>query len=615
MPRPSCAPKDRSKLLNGTIARRISTLVVGSSLLHGCSGEVGGGEVVTQPSVSSSVTSPSDVAPGMPPIPSGVDQTGGNPVPVSTSGAVPSETTQTSPPTSPATTAPVVFAPAPGAYRRLTNAAFTNSLRDLLGGPVEVAALEPDSWAVGGLPTVGAAEVSISELGVEQYQTAVENSVELAFSDPSRREAILGCLPSGVADTACFESFVRGFGRRVFRQPLTEAQITRYVGLASDVATTLNDAIAGVKAATTAFLLSPHFLYRTERGEPSDDSTHWRYTSHETAARLAYFLTNTTPDAELLDLADADGLATPDVIREQAERLLDSAAGRESVGNFARELFQLGLVAARAKDPEMYPEYTPELQQAMMEEVPAMFASVVFDRRASALELFTTRETFASKDLAALYGVDVAGPDDGSLVPITLPEERAGLLGTAAISAIFASQKEGSPTLRGKFIRQVLLCQAMPSPPPDVSTTLEDPPPGQVLTKREKLIRHQEQPSCAGCHALMDPLGLTLESYDAIGRYRTMDQGKTIDLSGNLDGTDFTGSVALGQLLSEKAASASCMLRSIYRYGTGHVEIASESPVLKELEERFTSTGYDLRALMLDIVTSDGFLYVAPMTE
>lgn len=612
MPHPSCAPEQQSKLLTDPTVRRILTLVVGTSLLHGCSGEIGGAEPSTEPMVSVPVTSPSGVGSTVGPLPSGTQQTTGNSAPPATSGAVSGETTPTAPSTSPVSTAPVAFAPAPGAYRRLTNAAFTNSLRDLLGGPVQVGALEPDSWAVGGLPTVGAAEVSISELGVEQYQTAVENSVELAFSDLERRDTILGCLPSGVADTACFEAFVRSFGRKAFRQPLSETQVARYVTLATDVASTLNDGVAGMKAATTAFLLSPHFLYRNEHGEPSEDSPHWRYTSHETAARLAYFLTNTTPDTELLDLADAGGLATVDAIREQAERLLDSAAGRESVGNFARELFQLRLVAARAKDPEMYPEYTAQLQEAMMEEVPAMFASVVFDRRVSALELFTTRETFVSKELAALYGLEITEPDDGSLVPVTLPEERAGLLGTAAISAIFASQKESSPTLRGKFIRQVLLCQPMPSPPADVSTTLDDPPPGQVFTKREKLIRHQEQPTCAGCHALMDPLGLTLESYDAIGRYRTLDQGRAIDLSGNLDGTSFTGGVALGQLLSEKTETARCMLRSIYRYGTGHVETATESSVLTELEERFTSSGYDLRALMLDIVTSDGFRYVAP---
>src|SRR5690606_35367657 len=313
------------------------------------------------------------------------------------------------------------------------NAAFANSLRDLLGGPVEIGPLEPDSWAVGGLPTVGAAVVSVSELGVENYQTTVENAVELAFSDATRRDAIVGCAPSGLTDTACFEAFVSSFGRRALRAPFTSTHVARYVTLINDVSATLGDATAGMKAAVTAFLLSPNFLYRIERGEPDDASGFWRYTSHELGARLSYFLTNAPPDAQLLDLADQDVLHDPAVIREQAERLLNSPAGRESVGNFAKELFQLRLVAARAKDPELYPEYDANLQQAMVQEIAAMFASLVLDRGASAMDLFTTRDSFVTPELAALYGLDVPQEGAGPLHAVTLPQERAGLLGTAGI--------------------------------------------------------------------------------------------------------------------------------------------------------------------------------------
>lgn len=601
-------------LLDPHVADRPLALLLTFALLHGCSGDVGSN---TSPSSSSNTTMAATAPPSVVGDSTGVvTGVGVNPTVVAPS----EESTLPAPPpdsTAPVTTAaPVTFAPAPGVYRRLTNAAFANSLRDLLHGPIEIGPLEPDSWAVGGLPTVGAAEVSVSELGVEQYQNAVEGAVALAFADLSRRDAILGCLPQGLADTACFETFVETFGRKAFRQPLSAAQVTRYVNLVTDVAATLGDAVEGMKAAVTAFLLSPNFLYRLERGQPDPNLAYWRYTSHELASRLAYFLTNSTPDAELLELADNDELTTTDVIRDQAERLLATPAGRESVENFAKELFQLRLVAARAKDPALYPEYDAALQQAMVQEVSAMFSSVVFDQNASALELFTTRTTTVTKQLAALYGIDAtAGQDEDALVEVTLPEERAGLLGTGGILSIYGSQKEGSPTLRGRFIREVLLCQSIPSPPADVSTTFEDPPAGQVLTKREKLTRHQADPACSPCHALMDPLGLTLESYDAIGRYRTTDQGKAIDLSGNLDGAEFSGGVELGQLIAAKPETAKCMVRNLYRYGTGHVESTHESSVLAALNENFTASGFNLRDLMLQIVTSDGFRYVAPPTQ
>lgn len=580
---------------------------LGLSVFHGCSGEVPNEAPGPLPQAGT-VPQPSGIQTEPPAgnLPAGdVTTTTGTPV-VAPGGPAPTATATGPNPV------PVTFSPAPGAYRRLTNAAFTNSLRDLLRGPVVIEALEPDSWAVGGLPTVGAAEMSVSELGVERYQGAVEGAVEQAFSDSTRRDEIVGCAPRDVADVECFSQFVNTFGQRVFRQPLTETQAERYLGLVTDVAATLNDPVQGLRAAATAFLLSPNFLYRLERGEPVQSADTWRYTSYETATRLAYFLTNSTPDEELLDLASEDALATKEGVLAQAERLLETEFGRQSVGNFAQELYQVGLVLARAKDPELYPEYGRSLQDAMVREVSAMFEAVVFDQNASAMELFTTRKTFVTNELAALYGVTVDGVGENGVSAITLPEERAGLLGTAAILSIYGSQKEGSPTLRGKFVREVLLCQPMPAPPADVSTNFEDPPAGEVLTKREKLIRHQEQPTCAGCHALMDPIGLTLEHYDAIGKYRATDQGEAIDVTGNLDGSDFNGGVELGQLLASKSETGTCLLRSLYRYGTGHVETPNEGPVLDELNARFVASGYNLKDLMLGIVGSDGFRFVAP---
>jgi hypothetical protein len=158
----------------------------------------------------------------------------------------------------------------------------------------------------------------------------------------------------------------------------------------------------------------------------------------------------------------------------------------------------------------------------------------------------------------------------------------------------------------------VLLCQHIQPPPADVDTTLEDPPSGQMLTKREKLEQHQTEDSCRGCHSILDPLGLPLENFDAIGKFRTMDHGKPIDVTGNLDDVPFTGPVELGQLLAEKPETAACLVRSIYRYGTGHVEVASEAPVVGDLTTRFQASSYNLKQLMLDLVTSDGFRYVAP---
>lgn len=188
---------------------------------------------------------------------------------------------------------------------------------------------------------------------------------------------------------------------------------------------------------------------------------------------------------------------------------------------------------------------------------------------------------------------------------------RAGLLGTGAFLSLYANQKEGSPTQRGKFIRQFLLCQKIPDPPPNVSTVLKDPPPGVVLTKREKLSAHREQATCAGCHQLMDPMGLPLENFDAIGQYRQTEHGRTIDASGDFNGTPFNGPVELGKLLAQSPDVSACLVRNLYRYATGHSEVDGEQPLIAQLSTSFAASGHDFQNLMLDLVTSDGFRFVA----
>jgi hypothetical protein len=591
-------------------------LIAGLSLQLGCSGEIGsphgagasGGQVASSGGTGSSVGGGTGG--------SGVAGSSGGSAPLAGNGGSSGMNVGTGGSAGVGTGgAPVAFGPSAGAYRRLTNAAFRNSLRDLLSGPVDVGDLEPDSWSVGGLPTVGAAQVAISARGVDLYQSAIELATTQVFADVPRRDAVLGCAPASATDTACFQQFVTTFGRRAFRQPLTPVQVTRYTTLISEAAVALGDAYEGMRAGMQGLLLSPYFLYRLERGEPAAIANgFWQYTSREMASRLSYFLTNTTPDNTILDLADQNGLQTVESVRAQAERLLGSDAGRESIRNFAAELFQLEIIMGRPKDAMMYDEFTPELQDGMSREIPALYESVVFDGTQNALELFTTRNTFVNKELAALYGLPTTGLDSTSLVAMTLPANglRTGIMARAGLLTMFASQKEGSPTLRGKFIRELLLCEHIDLPPDGVNTMLPESPPGTVLTRREKLELHRTDPSCAGCHALLDPLGLTLENFDAIGKFRETDQGEPLDVSGDLDETPFNGPVELGQLLASSPKVAPCMVRSIYRYGTGHVETPTELGLVNDLTASFAASGYKMRQLMVDLVTSDGFRYVAP---
>ena len=230
------------------------------------------------------------------------------------------------------------------------------------------------------------------------------------------------------------------------------------------------------------------------------------------------------------------------------------------------------------------------------------------------MNLFTTTRTFVNRDLAALYGLPTTGLTATSWTPVTLPDSgaRAGILGTSAIATQYASQKEGSPTLRGKFIREVILCQEIPPPPPNVNTMLADPPPDVTYTKRERLALHRAMAVCASCHNRMDPWASHSKTSTRWAAIAPTDQGKAIDVTGDLDGTTYQGPRELGQLLSKSNDAAKCMVTSLYRYATGHGDQESEQPLIGDLFTRFQSSGYQLRDLILDVVASDGFRYVTP---
>ena len=476
--------------------------------------------------------------------------------------------------------------------------------------------VEPDTF-LGGFAKVGGSTVSVSLNGVGQYQAAIEAATAEVFADTKRRDAFVGCMPQGVTDSACFKSFIERFGRLAWRQALTPAQLERETALASTLAQTFGNATDALRATTNALLQSPNFLYRLERGEPAGGAGIWRFTASEMASRLSYFLTNSAPDDALLDAAEQGKLTTADGVRAEAQRLTEGGSGspgRESVRNFATELFRLAIVSARAKDPA-FVAYTPSLQQAMVREVPSMLEDLVFEQAAPATDIFSTHATYVNADLAKLYGVDASGLTADSWVKVSLPANglRAGYLGTGAFLSEFANQKEGSPTQRGKFIRTALLCQTIPDPPPNVSTNLADGPTGVHQTRREKLAVHRQQgATCNGCHALMDPLGLPLENFDAIGAYRETDGGLPIDVSGDLDGAAFNGPIEMGKLLSENDQVASCLVRNLYRYATGVLEAKEQEPAIGQLASQFKADGKDLRKLMVELVASDGFRLVAP---
>ena len=501
---------------------------------------------------------------------------------------------------------------APAGMRRLTPTEYWSSVTDLLGLDASVPApVTEDVAAISGFKNIAASTLTISAQGVSQYADAALSATALVFGDAARRVALVGCQPTAASDP-CVRAFLQAFGRRAWRRPLVAAEVDRYAAIVTSLAAMGgSDVWTGLQYAVAGVLQSPWFLYRVELGEPDPARLHaLRFTAYEMADRLSYFLWDTTPDEALLDAAAHGDTLTPAGLSTQLARLLASPRAHAGVARFFREYLSTDDLATMVKDATVFPRATPTLAAAMRGEVEATVADLVFTRHADLRDLLDNRQTFVNAELATLYGLP--GVTGTALVPATLPDTgvRQGLLGTAAFLSLNARTDRTSPTLRGRFVREQLLCEPVQPPPANFQATFDAPgaaTAGQTL--RQRLVQHMSNAACSSCHALMDPLGFAFEHFDALGAYRADEGGRTIDDTGTVDGQAFTGPRALAAALRAMPAVTSCLTRQMYRYATGHLETAGEAPVLADVGARAQADGNAFVAYLRAIAGSDGFRY------
>lgn len=502
---------------------------------------------------------------------------------------------------------PPAIVPAEPVLHRLTRAQYHNALRDLLGPQVIVPGpIEPDE-SYAGLIAIGAGRTTISPWGVEQFESAAYDLAEQALAPGPLREALVPCTPEGTIDLACASDFVSRFGARAWRRPLSAEEVSVLAATATTGAAALDDFHAGLEIALAAILQSPSFLFRVELGEPDPDVPgERRYTAHEMASRLSFFFWNTTPDDALLAAADSGALLDDEGLRREVERLAGSSRAREGVRSFFSELFELHRLDSLTKDPSIFTHFSPELGALAREETLQVLERLIFVEDADYRDLFTTERTWVDRRLAAIYGVRASVRD--GFGEVVLPREglRRGLLGQVSFLALRAHPVSSSATLRGKFIRQVILCGEVPPPPVNVNTALPEPS-GTARTLRERVGEHLANDTCRACHRLMDPIGLGLESFDGIGRLRTEDNGAPIDPTSELDGAAFADPWLLAEGLREHPSVPRCLVRNFYRYATGNVESAGEVEQIDWLTRRFVASGHRVRALLTDIALSPGF--------
>ncbi|HHH30638.1 MAG TPA: DUF1592 domain-containing protein, partial [Polyangiaceae bacterium] len=447
---------------------------------------------------------------------------------------------------------------------------------------------------------------------VAKYERSARAIAAAAIADQSRYAAFLPCTPCGPDDEACLTSFVERFGRRAFRRPLLEDEIADYVELGLQASDTLGAFDNAVEFVIVGMLQSPHFLFQVELGKPAADidGAH-RLDGFEVASRMSFFLLDTPPDDALLDAAEAGELDDPEGIRSWAVELVNSKPAREATRSFFTEYLDLGHLDSVSKSPNLFPEFSAELAHSMEQETMRLVTDIIYDRQAPITELFTADYSFVDEALAAHYGM--MGPADGAWTksPIPMDQGRRGILGHAAIATAHSHPDSTSVTFRGLFVVERFLCRTMPPPPEGVMPEL--PPSSVAPTMRERVAVHLEDPVCASCHDISDPIGLAMENMDPIGRWRTTENGEPIDASGeHKDIGAFDDLKGLGEALAASPKVSRCMLRQLYRHATGHVEVETELPALDQLHHRFEEGGLMFKDLLVEMVASEVFRTVQP---
>ena len=495
--------------------------------------------------------------------------------------------------------------------RALTQDQYLNTLAYVFGPDVQIDPRFPPSQRTDGLLALGTSRAGVSSAQLELYQKAALGVAQLV-TRPERRKFLLTCKPKSdtASDPACASTFFARVGRLIHRRPLTAQELAEYVDEAGKSADKLQDFYRGLAVSLEAMLISPDVLFVLETSEPDPLSPgHERLDATSFATRLSLFLWNAAPDDELLRAAEKGDLQTKKGRLTQVNRMLASPRLEKGVRAFFDDMFAFDAFAALSKDALMYPAFTGVTAADAREETLRVVVDQLITRQGDYRDLFTTRETFISPRLAAIYKL----PAPPSWTRYTFPDDspRAGILTHISFLATHAHPVRSSPTMRGKALRELLLCQPVPPPPPNVDFSAVENPNSPFKTTRDRVTFHLKNPVCAGCHRITDPMGLALENFDGVGAYRSAEKGQQIDASGTFDGKPFTGAVGLGKALHDNPNLTSCLVKRAYSYGSGSPASPDDKALLAYYDTRFGEDSYKLPELLRTITMSDAFARVA----
>lgn len=505
-----------------------------------------------------------------------------------------------------------VGARSPRRLRRLSAREYDNVVRDLLGDTTRPAKRFVLDAFQNGYDN-GSVGLAVQSDQAFDYQAAAEALAATAVRD--RLSSLLGgCDVAVQGDGACVERFLGKLVPRAFRRPATVSELER-LRVVYREASSLDGFETGIRTVLEAVLQSPQFLYREELGaidaEPNDGSSgSIPLTPHEVATELSFLLTGTLPDAELTSAVNAGRFANSQDYEREATRLLATPGARDTLRSFLGQWLATDRLPSVTKSAVFYPSFGPELGASMTGEIERYFDAVLWNGSGSLRELFTSSRSFADERLAELYGFAPAG---SGFQPVMLDSAlRRGILTRAGFLAVHAATDSSGPINRGVFVLQSLMCSPPAPPPANVPPAVPAEDPSlQASTTRQRFSMHAQTPFCLACHVRIDGVGFGFEEFDGIGQYRALENGQTVDSSGELVDTGeidgpYIGVSALADKLAGSRKLSDCFVRQAYRFAMGEVEPAGD-PAIGALAEKF-DTDQRIDRLLLAFVKSPLFV-------
>ncbi|HKU41914.1 MAG TPA: DUF1592 domain-containing protein [Polyangiales bacterium] len=500
--------------------------------------------------------------------------------------------------------------------RRLTSFEYDNSVRDLLGDDSSPARAFPSEEIGNGFGNDADAQ-GVSSLLAEQYATVAEAIAQRATATPAALARLDACTQSltAASEPACARKIVDRLGTSAFRRPLARDEGDELYALYAAARTEAPFA-AALATVIEAIVQAPDFLYRVELGvADAAQPGRRRVSGDEMATRLSYLLWQTLPD-ESLRLAAARGeLATAQGVSSHARRMLDDPRSRPVVRYFFDNLLPIASLTQLERDRALYPDWNAEIGRLMHEETQTFLEHEIWSGPGTWPAALTAPYTYVNEALAKFYGIPGVKGAAFQKVPLD-PTRQLGVLTQGAFLAGTTASNHTNPVIRGAFIARELLCRplALPSDPA-LLAMIKPPDPYSAKTARERYAAHRTQPVCAGCHQQMDPIGLTFENFDPVGRYRTTENGAPIDASGELPGAPGTvrNAVGLVQALAALDETHACFATRMLEFGYGRSlkkSDASDACLQEQIQAAFKASGYDIKQLLLDLTQTEAFLYL-----